>query len=40
MYEVELFHQFSSKILQIVRPDRQTVWIKIRQHRLYSLMLY
>ena len=24
MYEVELFHQFSSRILQNVCPDRQT----------------
>ena len=36
MYEVELFHQFSSRILQNVCPDRQTVYIKIR---LGSLML-
>ena len=25
MYEVELFHQFSSRILQNVYPNRQTV---------------
>ena len=41
MHGVELFHKFSSRILQNVSlcPDKQTVWIEIRMRRLYSLML-